>query len=78
MRQDTKEDWRDVKLKFSSSEPFLIANIIDWEKYSLLEGEANVFFEDTYIGKTILDVKYASDTLKLSVRLPRNRNLAEE
>jgi hypothetical protein len=46
---------------------FLIANIVDWEKYSLLEGEANIFFEDTYVGKTILDVKYASDTLMLSL-----------
>ncbi len=46
---------------------FLIANIVDWEKYSLLEGEANVFFEDTYVGKTILDVRYSSDTLQLSL-----------
>ncbi len=46
---------------------FLIANMIDWEKYNLLEGEANVFFEDTYVGKTLLDVRYASDTLELSL-----------
>lgn len=46
---------------------FLITNIIDWEKYSLLEGESNVFFEDTYVGKTLLDVRYASDTLEISL-----------
>lgn len=46
---------------------FLIANIIDWEKYNLLEGEANVFFEDTYVGKTLLDIRYASDTLEISL-----------
>lgn len=46
---------------------FLIAKIIDWEKYSLLEGEASVFFEDTYVGKTLLDVRYASDTLEISL-----------
>jgi len=46
---------------------FLIANIIDWEKYSLLEGEANIFFEETYVGKTLLDVRYASDTLEISL-----------
>jgi hypothetical protein len=46
---------------------FLIANIIDWEKYNLLEGEANVFFEDTYVGKTLLDVRFASDTLQISL-----------
>nr|WP_321453869.1 mucoidy inhibitor MuiA family protein [uncultured Carboxylicivirga sp.] len=46
---------------------FLIAKIVDWEKYNLLEGEANLFFEDTYVGKTILDVRYASDTLDISL-----------
>ena len=35
----------------------LIARITDWEKYNLLEGEANMFFEDTYVGKTLLDVR---------------------
>ncbi len=46
---------------------FLIANIVDWEKYNLLEGEANVFFEETYVGKTLMAVRYASDTLKISL-----------
>jgi hypothetical protein len=46
---------------------FLLAKIIDWEKYNLLEGEANVFFEDTYTGKTLLDVRYMSDTLTVSL-----------
>jgi hypothetical protein len=46
---------------------FLIANIEDWEKYNLLGGEANVFFEDTYVGKTLMDVRYASDTLEISL-----------
>ena len=53
---------------------FLIAKIIDWEKYSLLEGEANVFFEETYVGKTLLDVRYASDTLEIS--LGRDKKVA--
>jgi len=46
---------------------FLLAQITDWKKYNLLEGEANIFFEDTYIGKTLLDVRYASDTLDISL-----------
>ena len=46
---------------------FLIAKIVDWEKYSLLEGEATIFFEETYVGKTLLDVRYASDTLEISL-----------
>lgn len=46
---------------------FLIANILDWEKYNLLAGEANIFFENTFVGKSVLDMKNASDTLKISL-----------
>jgi hypothetical protein len=53
---------------------FLMANVVDWEKYNLLEGEANVFFEDTYLGKTLMDVRYASDTLEIS--LGRDRSIS--
>ncbi|MCK5137605.1 MAG: mucoidy inhibitor MuiA family protein [Bacteroidales bacterium] len=46
---------------------FLIGNVTNWEQYNLLEGEANIFFEETYIGKTILDVRFISDTLTISL-----------
>ncbi len=46
---------------------YLIAQIADWEQYNLLEGEANVFFEDTYTGKTLLDVRFMTDTLTISL-----------
>jgi hypothetical protein len=52
---------------------FLLANIVDWEQYNLLEGEANIFFENTFVGKTILDVRYLSDTLNIS--LGRDKNI---
>ena len=46
---------------------FLMGYITNWEQYNLLEGEANIFFEDTYIGKSILDVRFISDTLRVSL-----------
>ncbi|MDR0507795.1 MAG: mucoidy inhibitor MuiA family protein [Dysgonamonadaceae bacterium] len=46
---------------------FLLAYITNWEQYNLQEGEANIFFENTFIGKTILDVRYMSDTLNISL-----------
>lgn len=55
-----------------NNDAFLLAYLIDWEKYNLLEGEANIFFENTYIGKTLLDVRYASDTLKISLGRDKN------
>ena len=50
-----------------SNTAYLIAGITNWEQYQLLEGEANVFFEQTFVGKSLLDVRYASDTLEISL-----------
>ncbi len=44
---------------------FLTAKITDWEQYNLLEGESNLFFEDTYLGKTLLDLRDLKDTLDI-------------
>jgi hypothetical protein len=51
---------------------YLKAYIEDFEKHNLLEGEANIFFEDTYIGKSILDAENFLDTLELSLGYDRN------
>jgi hypothetical protein len=59
-------------------EAFLIASVIDWEKFNLLEGEANIFFENTFVGKTILDVRYASDTLDISLGRDKNVTVNRE
>ena len=57
---------------------YLIAHIIEWEKYNLLEGEANIFFEETYTGKTLLDVRYMSDTLSISLGKDKSVNIKRE
>ena len=57
---------------------FLIANISDWEKYKLLEGEANLFFEGTYTGKSVLDVRFIKDTLSLSLGRDKNVSVTRE
>ena len=46
---------------------FLIARIINWDQYNLLEGEANLYFEDTYVGRSILDARSLEDTLIISL-----------
>jgi uncharacterized protein (TIGR02231 family) len=46
---------------------FLVAQVRDWQKYDLLEGEANLYFENTYVGKSTLNLKMISDTLNLSL-----------
>ena len=46
---------------------FLTASFDGWEDLNLLEGEANIFFENTYIGKTLIDTRISSDTLSISL-----------
>jgi hypothetical protein len=46
---------------------YLIAQIVDWDQYNILAGEVNLFFEDTYVGRSLLDVRYLSDTLQVSL-----------
>lgn len=46
---------------------FLMAQVTDWEKLHLLEGEANVYFENTFIGKSIMNVSQQNDTLSFSL-----------
>ncbi|MDR1502664.1 MAG: mucoidy inhibitor MuiA family protein [Prevotella sp.] len=72
-RYELPADYEYFAIPKINKDAFLLANITDWEKYNLLEGEANIFFENTYIGKTILDTRYVSDTLSIS--LGRDKNI---
>ncbi len=46
---------------------FLLAKAIGWEELSLLPGEANIFFEGTFTGKSFIDPNNIKDTLSLSL-----------
>lgn len=46
---------------------FLIARITDWGKYNLLAGEATLFFDDMYIGKSYINPNVSADTLLVSL-----------
>ncbi len=46
---------------------FLTAKIINWEDYELQSGEASLYFEGTYLGKTYIDLSASTDTLSLSL-----------
>lgn len=48
-------------------ESFLVADATDWQKLNLMEGEANVFFDNSFVGKSILDPNVSSDTLHFSL-----------
>lgn len=44
-----------------------MADATGWQHLSLLEGEVNVFFENTFVGKSILNPTESSDTLHFSL-----------
>jgi hypothetical protein len=55
-----------------STDVFLTARITDWNKYNFLSGEANLFFEGTFIGKSLIDTHATADTLNLSLGADKN------
>ena len=46
---------------------FLLAHIGGWEQYKLLSGEVNIFYENSFVGKTLLDTRSLTDTLQVSL-----------
>lgn len=46
---------------------FLTARLVDWEKYNLISGKANVYFEGAFVGETYLNARNTKDTLVVSL-----------
>lgn len=55
-----------------STDVFLTAQLTNWNKYNFLSGEANLFFEDTFIGKSLINTQATVDTLNLSLGTDKN------
>lgn len=49
------------------NDAFLLAKATGWEEFSLLPGEANIFFEGTFVGKTFVNPASIKDTLSISL-----------
>ncbi|HUS85729.1 MAG TPA: DUF4139 domain-containing protein [Bacteroidales bacterium] len=59
-------------------EAFLTADISDWESLNLLDGEANIYFGNTFTGKTYLSTSQLSDTLNISLGKDNSITLKRE
>lgn len=53
---------------------FLVASITGWESLNLLDGEANIYYGNSYVGKSVISTRFAKDTLMLS--LGRDKKVA--
>lgn len=56
----------------ADKDAFIIAETTDWKKLNLLEGEANVYFENTFVGKSVLSPVQSGDTLSFSMGRDNN------
>lgn len=64
---ELKADYKYATVPKLDNDAFLLASILGWEQFSLLPGEANVFFEGTFVGKSFLDPNSIRDTLAVSL-----------
>jgi len=46
---------------------FLIAKVTGWEKLNLIDGTANIYYQNTYIGESTISTRLIGDTLELSM-----------
>ena len=66
-RTATPAEYKYVTVPKLSTMAYLTANITDWAKQSLQTGEATLYFENSYVGKSTLNVNQLTDTLILSL-----------
>ncbi len=57
---------------------YLMAGITGWQEYQLISGEAQVYYENTFIGSSLIDPSTSSDTLSLSLGPDKNISIERE
>ncbi|MCB0371997.1 MAG: mucoidy inhibitor MuiA family protein [Muricauda sp.] len=57
---------------------YLTASFTDWEKHQLLPGEANIYFEGTYAGKTVIDPYTTKKEMVLSLGIDNNITVSRQ
>jgi uncharacterized protein (TIGR02231 family) len=60
-------EYKYVTLPKQSQLAYLTANITNWAELSLQSGEATLYFENAFVGKSSLNVNQMTDTLTISL-----------
>tara|TARA_B110000091_G_C13818400_1_gene479181 strand:+ start:2472 stop:4328 length:1857 start_codon:yes stop_codon:yes gene_type:complete len=68
----SKADYTYYSIPRREEKAFLLASIKGWEKFNLLEGEANVYFENTFIGTSLIDTRTTKKALSISLGMDKN------
>ncbi len=66
-RASSPAEYRYVTIPKLSSMAYLTGNITDWAKQGLIGGEATLYFDNAYVGKSFIDVNQLKDTLMVSL-----------
>ena len=69
---DIPANYRYTAIHKLDKDAFLLAEITDWSQYSLLEGESNLYFEEGFVGRSILNAAALQDTLQISMGRDRS------
>lgn len=64
---EMKAEYRYAVAPKLDQDAFLIARATGWEEFNLLPGQANVFFEGTFVANTFIDPNNIKDTLMVSL-----------
>jgi len=70
--------YRHYAVPRAEKEAFLLAELIDYGKYNLLPGEANIIFDGMYIGKTTILPNQTADTLNLNMGRDKKISITRE
>ena len=60
-------DYKHLVVPKVTTDVFLIASIKNWQNLNLLLTEANIYFEDNFLGKTTINPNYVKDSYPLSL-----------
>ncbi|MFN0293056.1 mucoidy inhibitor MuiA family protein [Pedobacter helvus] len=74
---DFKADYEYYAVPKVTQDAFLTAKITDFNEVNLISGEASIFFEGTYLGKSLLDIQN-TDTLTISLGADKNVSVKRE
>ena len=66
-RTTSPAEYKYVTVPKVSTHAYLTANITDWASQNLQGGEATLYFENTFVGKSSLNVDQLTDTMVLSL-----------
>ena len=77
-RLTAESNYKYVSVPKLRKEAFLTADISDWESLNLMNGEANIYFGNTFTGTTMLNTDQISDTLNVSLGIDNSITVERE